>query len=959
MEKLTYYPEYKYVDYGLAGETPNGWIRDELTEDNIEKYRKQFNNTDFCFTAARYANKEDLQNDELPQLRGIEIDLDASQDEKAKDDFTGSLKEANTLLGYFTQVLQLRSSDIRFYYSGSRSIHITIAPEVLGLTPCVNLHRYLRQVIHSIANHLNLKLVDESIYGNRRMWRVVNVRHKKTGRYKIELTASELQLSTAEIKKISESNRAPLNEDIEYEKNEDAAKEFAALFEKAKKIIDSEKSSTLNDDQIKLLKSGKEDYDCIKDLCSNGIRKKDTYNLGEMVLVSYLKDKGLDAKQMYLHPLVLTYIKNTNQKLTSKNEHARKENFKSVANSMINNTKAHFSCACIKSLGIKDNPIKCSPKCELGILSTEKPVVYVTNGEMHKQTMLSWDAIERANVKDAYLFSFGNLPHRIEFDESNRPFLRELDATRLRNEIDKIIKWRKKTKEGDNPAFPPMAIVNNVLATRDRSLPILNRITETPIYAKDGTLNTRLGYNEKTKIYFSNRKKLIFKETSKKPSEGEIREAKELITELLIDFPFVSNTEKSHALALMFLPFVRDLISGPTPLHLFEKSTPGTGATLLVQALSHVCTGGHPSLLGEGRDSDEWRKRITSILRTSPQIVLIDNVKDRLDSASLSSALTTDIWEDRILGESENIRLPINCTWSATGNNPALSNEMARRIIRIRLDAKTDRPWQRKGFKHPNLLPWITENRADILAAIYTLINNWLINDKPNNDSAILGSYEAWSAVVGGVLKINGFEGFLSNLEEFYESSDSEGATYQNFISIWYHNHQDKVVTIAQLYDIAKTDEGSMYLGKSSEEHGKKISLAATIKKLKDRYFTLELPSKKTDITEQQITADTNTPEDKSIQKITVTIKSAGKSHGAGRWMLAVIPTTSNATVEASNNTSNTTTAKTKAEEPSISEKQITEDPDQENTLFPNQDQDQGINNDSNDTVVKLVNELW
>ena len=31
----------------------------------------------------------------------------------------------------------------------------------------------------------------------------------------------------------------------------------------------------------------------------------------------------------------------------------------------------------------------------------------------------------------------------------------------------------------------------------------------------------------------------------------------------------------------MLLPFVRELIDGPTPLHLIEKPTPGTGGTLL------------------------------------------------------------------------------------------------------------------------------------------------------------------------------------------------------------------------------------------------------------------------------------------------------------------------------------------------------------------------------------------
>ena len=43
-------------------------------------------------------------------------------------------------------------------------------------------------------------------------------------------------------------------------------------------------------------------------------------------------------------------------------------------------------------------------------------------------------------------------------------------------------------------------------------------------------------------------------------------------------------------------------------------------------------------------------------------------------------------------------RLPIRCVWIATGNNPEFSNEMARRLVRIRLDANVERPWQRVGL---------------------------------------------------------------------------------------------------------------------------------------------------------------------------------------------------------------------------------------------------------------------
>jgi hypothetical protein len=80
----------------------------------------------------------------------------------------------------------------------------------------------------------------------------------------------------------------------------------------------------------------------------------------------------------------------------------------------------------------------------------------------------------------------------------------------------------------------------------------------------------------------------------------------------------------------------------------------------------------------EGRDEDEWRKRLTAKLRDIPSMLLIDNLRRQLDASSVAAALTAPYWEDRVLGKSEMTRFPIRCVWIATGNNPQFSNEIAR-----------------------------------------------------------------------------------------------------------------------------------------------------------------------------------------------------------------------------------------------------------------------------------------
>ena len=136
----------------------------------------------------------------------------------------------------------------------------------------------------------------------------------------------------------------------------------------------------------------------------------------------------------------------------------------------------------------------------------------------------------------------------------------------------------------------------------------------------------------------------------RRPDSGQIRDAVELLNdELLADFPFVADADRAHALALLVLPFVRELIEGRTPLHLIEKPTPGTGATLLAEVVGTPVLGPTLPAMTAATDEEEMRKRIFAKLSQSLSYVLLDNVH-RVDSEALSTALTSaPAYEDRVL----------------------------------------------------------------------------------------------------------------------------------------------------------------------------------------------------------------------------------------------------------------------------------------------------------------------
>ncbi|HXF87326.1 MAG TPA: hypothetical protein VNK48_03095, partial [Xanthobacteraceae bacterium] len=426
-----------------------------------------------------------------------------------------------------------------------------------------------------------------------------------------------------------------------------------------------------------------------------------------------------------------------------------------------------------------------------------------------------------------------------------------------------LIDWRKRNRQGDLvPAHPPMQLVKALLATPNPDLPVLAGIVAAPVFGRSGELVTERGYHPATRLLHEPPAGFELPPIPERPGAADIAAARSLLLDdLLGDFPFTSEAERAHALALLLLPFVRPLIEGPSPLHLIEKPTPGTGATLLVDAIAVVATGQSASIMTEGRDEEEWRKRLTAKLRSSPLMIVIDNLRRPLDAAPVAAALTAPYWEDRILGRSDILRIPVRCAWVATGNNPQLSNEIARRTVRIRLDAHMDRPWQRDGFRHPNLLAWVQANRGPLVAACLTLGRAWVAAGRPRDRRTTLGSFESWSEVVGGILEVAGVPGFLANAEELYELSDAEGTLWRSFVAAWWDRFGTAEVGTSDLFPIAGECEPPLPLGNGSDR-SQRTRLGKALGRMRDRVF--------------------------AIGDLHVRIRAVGTAQRAQRWKLAI-----------------------------------------------------------------------
>ncbi len=306
----------------------------------------------------------------------------------------------------------------------------------------------------------------------------------------------------------------------------------------------------------------------------------------------------------------------------------------------------------------------------------------------------------------------------------------EVSQAALLNRLVAIASWTRTRPKEDGEGFevkaskPPRDILGMMLEAPHRDLPELEAVVSAPVFGASGMLVARPGYHREDRLWYAADGLRV--EVPARPTPKDVAAARRLLDdELFVDFPFATPSDRTHAVGALLLPFVRRMVAGPTPLHLIEAATPGTGKSLLADAIGMVVTGANLKATVFESDEAEVRKKITTLLEGGDPIIYADNIRAGIDSAAWASALTASVWSDRRLGGNTTITAPNNATWIATANNPRVTTEIARRVARIRLVADTTDPEARTGFRHPHLLTWAREHRAELVRAVLVLVRAW------------------------------------------------------------------------------------------------------------------------------------------------------------------------------------------------------------------------------------------
>jgi hypothetical protein len=322
----------------------------------------------------------------------------------------------------------------------------------------------------------------------------------------------------------------------------------------------------------------------------------------------------------------------------------------------------------------------------------------------------------------------------------------------------------KTTRNGDvvlAPALPPDWCVAGVAARAEwQGIRPLEAVVEAPTVRPDGSILDTPGYDEETGLLLV--PNATFPEIPTGPTHDDARRAAAELLALVEDFPFAEMTDakgvsdhgathRSAWLASVLTVLARFAIDGPTPLTVFDATTPGSGKTLLAELVSRISTGRSMPRTAYPDDDEEMRKRITSIALEGDRLVLIDNIATTFGGSALDAALTGTTWRDRILGRNEmTAELPLHAVWFGSGNNVQFRGDVLRRIVHCRLEPKQERPEERDPNKFAIREPlpsYVAKHRPRLVAAGLTIIRAFVVANRPDQKLTAV-DYREWSDLI-------------------------------------------------------------------------------------------------------------------------------------------------------------------------------------------------------------------
>ena len=314
--------------------------------------------------------------------------------------------------------------------------------------------------------------------------------------------------------------------------------------------------------------------------------------------------------------------------------------------------------------------------------------------------------------------------------------------------------WRPNTMSADTAAG---ILQSPAFLEQQRELVRVNTVP-LPVMREDGRIDLLAeGYDAAARIF-------TLPSGIKVRDDLPLEEAVALIKSLYAEFPFNDAKEDGTSrnlavcVAAMLSMFGVGLLGPLTSrMHfVYGANAVGSGKSLLAK-LAIVPVAGAARVRVKGENSEELRKELSSAALDGDAYFFLDDLDGMLKSQELNAFMTSATMSGRMLGGLSGFTAEKQCVVFITGNNLKLSQDIARRVLRVSLYSEAF-DVQERAVKRPIDEEWLCrpEVRGDVLGALWALIREWDKAGRPKGGRALRG-FEKWCEVFGGIVAHAGF----------------------------------------------------------------------------------------------------------------------------------------------------------------------------------------------------------
>ena len=377
------------------------------------------------------------------------------------------------------------------------------------------------------------------------------------------------------------------------------------------------------------------------------------------------------------------------------------------------------------------------------IEARHKPIIRLVAGEIERIV----DTVERELADTGNLYQCGSLIARVKTDPlTGNPVIVPVTREALTRKLSSLLIWEKfdgRTK-GWVRCDPPVRHISILFDAQNfKHLPSLAGVTRQPYFREsDGQLVTETGYDPISNLFgvFDSKAYNI----PANPTWEMAQEALDLLTDLLVEFHFVADTDKAAALSAIFTAVTRPTLDFAPAYH-NKAPVFGSGKTYLCDLFGVFAAPGGNAKVSYPATSEEATKVMLSLLMTGPAVIEFDDMDtDWIPHGTIKRMLTADKITDRILGYSKTATVSTRTLFLGSGNNVGPIRDLLRRVLTINIDPRVATPATMVYQEDP--VKKVREQREKYISAVFTIILAWRKAGSPKSNIQNIVTYSgSWS----------------------------------------------------------------------------------------------------------------------------------------------------------------------------------------------------------------------